>query len=41
VVAWNFVTVTDSNKLERIQKKSQLPATVGFYKMWNIIMIFY
>jgi hypothetical protein len=40
-VAWNFVTVTDSNKLERIQKISRPSAAVGFYKVWNIITVIY
>jgi hypothetical protein len=40
-VAWNSVTVTDSNKLEHVQKKLQLFATKYFFKMQNIIMTAY
>jgi hypothetical protein len=36
-VAWSTVTVTDSNKLERVQRKFAAICKRDFFKKWNII----
>jgi hypothetical protein len=40
-VAWNSVTITDPNKLERVQRKFAALYHKDFFKMWNTIMTIY
>jgi hypothetical protein len=40
-VAWNSVAITDSNKLERIQREFAASCHNRFFNMWNIAMAIY
>jgi myo-inositol catabolism protein IolC len=40
-VAWNSVTITDSNKLERVQRKFAALCQKRFFMMLNIILTMY
>jgi hypothetical protein len=39
--AWNSVTITDSNKLEVIQRKVAALCHNSFSKIWNITVVIY